>query len=86
MERVAVDERSVPQREHLHRRPRAFDCEADHVERTGSAGPRRLALGEVIDREQPIPISRSVFEALLDSGSLISSVSTERIVSVSPSR
>ena len=65
MEAVAVDQLPVPQREDLHRRPVALSRDPDHVDRPDRPLVRRLPLGEVPHREQPIPVPSRLLEALV---------------------
>ena len=65
MEAVAVDHPPVAQREDLHRGAVALDREPDHVDRSDRALVRRLPLGEVPDREQPVSVPGGLLEALV---------------------
>ena len=65
VESVAVDHLAVAQREDLHRRLVAVDREPDDVDRPDVAPIGRLPVGEVPDREQPVPVARGLLEALL---------------------
>ena len=68
VERVAVDHPAFAQREHLHGCPLGRDRDADHVDRADRLALDRLALGEPLDRAQPVAVARGVLEALLGRG------------------
>ena len=68
VEPVAVDHLPVAQREDLHGGLVAVDREADDVDRPDVAPVRRLALREVPDREEPVPVARGLLEALVGGG------------------
>ena len=65
MKRVTVDHPPVAQREHLHRGALGRDGHADHVDRADRAPLDGLALGEPLDRAQPISVARRVLEPLV---------------------
>jgi hypothetical protein len=65
VEAVAVDELAVPQREDLDGGVVAPDRDPDHVDAADGALVGRLPLGEVADREQPVPVAGGVLEARL---------------------
>ena len=65
VERVAVDHPAVPQREHLHRGALGGDRDPDHVDRADRLALDRLALGETLDRAEPVPVTRRVLEPLV---------------------
>ena len=65
VEAVAVDHLPVAEREDLHGRLVAVDREPDHVDRPDVAPVGRLPLGEVPDREEPVPVARRLLEALV---------------------
>ncbi len=67
---VPVDELAVAEREDLHGREVARDRDPDHVDGADRALVGRLALGEVPDREQSVPVPGRVLEALGRSGLL----------------
>ena len=62
---MAVDHLAAAEREDLHRRAVAFGGDPDHVDRADLAPVRPLPLGEVLDREEPVPVARRLLEALL---------------------
>ena len=64
VERVAVDHLAVTQREDLHRRSIALDREPDDVDRADRPLVGRLPIGEMPDREEPVPVARGLLEAL----------------------
>ena len=68
MEPVAVDHLPVSQREDLDGCPVARDREPDDVDRADGPLVGRLPLGEVADREEPIPIAGGVLETLFRRG------------------
>ena len=84
MERVAVDQLAVAERETPAPRPVAVDREPDHVDRPDRALVRRLTRREAVDRLQPVPVSGRVLEALLRGGRTICCSSVATIVRVSP--
>ena len=65
MERVAVDHLAAAQREDLDDGAVALGREADHVHGPDRLPLDRLALDEVLDREQPVAVARGVLEPLL---------------------
>ena len=65
VERVAVDQPAVPEREQLHRGAVAVDREPDHVDRADGPPVGTLALGEALDRVQPVAVPRRILEPLL---------------------
>ena len=65
---MPVDHLAAAEREDLHGRPVALDGDADHVDRADRAPVGGLPLGEVLDREEPVPVARRVLEALLGGG------------------
>ena len=65
VERVAVDQAAVTEREELHRRTIAVDGEADHVDRADCAPVGALPLGEALDRVEPVAVPGRVLEPLL---------------------
>ena len=65
---VAVDHAAVAQREHLDGRHVAADGEADHVDRSDVPAVRGLALGEMADCVEPVPLPGRLFELLLRGG------------------
>ena len=65
MEAVAVDHLAVAEREHLHGGLVSVDREPDDVRRPDGALVGRLPVGEVPDREEPVPVARSLLEALV---------------------
>ena len=65
VEAVAVDHLSVPEREDLHRRRFSHDCDTDDIYRPHRPLVGRLPLGEVPDREEPVPVARRLLEALV---------------------
>ena len=68
VEPVAVDHLPVAQRKDLHGGLVAVDREADDVDRPDVAPVRRLPVGEVTDREEPVPVARGLLEALVGRG------------------
>ncbi len=65
MEAVAVDHLPVAKREDLHRGAVALDRQPDHVDGSHGALVRRLPLGEMPDREEPVSVPRRLLEALV---------------------
>src|SRR5207342_2013497 len=64
VEAVAVDHLAVTKRKDLHRGPVAVDCEPDHVDRSNGTLLGRLAVREMPDREEAIPVPRRLLETL----------------------
>ena len=62
---MAVDHLAAAEREDLDGGAIAGGGDADHVDRAGLAPVRALPLGEVLDREEPVPVARRILEALL---------------------
>jgi len=67
VEAVAVDHLPVPEGEDLDRRPLALDREPDDVDGADRPPVCRLALGEMPDREEPVPVAGRLLEALTGS-------------------
>ena len=65
VEPVAVDHLPVTQREDLDGCLVAVDREPDDVHRSDVAPVRRLPVGEMADREEPVPVARGLLEALV---------------------
>ena len=65
MEAVAVDHLAAAEREHLHGGAIALGSDAEHVDRAGLPPVCALLLGQVLDREEPVPVPRRVLEALV---------------------
>src|SRR5439155_5011528 len=61
----AVDQLPVPERKDLHGGTVLLARDPDHVDRPHGALVGRLPLGEMAYREQTIPVSRRLLEALL---------------------
>ena len=68
MEPVPVDHLPVAQREDLHGRLVAADREPDNVDRAYVAPVGGLAIREVPDREEPVPVACGLLEALFGRG------------------
>ena len=62
---MPVDHLPAPQREDLDGGARALGGDPDHVDRARLAPVRALPLGEVLDREEPVPVAGRVLEALV---------------------
>ena len=68
VEAVAVDHLPFAEREDLHGAAVTFDRDPEHVDGSDRALVRGLPLGEVADREQPVPKPRRLLETLLRCG------------------
>ena len=65
VERVAVDQPAVAEREELHSGAVALDGKPDHVDRADVPPVGALALREALDREEPVAVARRLLEPLL---------------------
>ena len=87
VEGVAVDQLAVPEREQLHGGAVAVDRQSDHVDRADGAPVGTLALGQALDREEPVAVpSRILVALLLPQASRIRCSSDRTIERVSPER
>ena len=65
---MAVDHLAAAEREDLHRRAVAVGGDADARRSSRSRAGPPLPLGEVLDREEPVPVARRILEALVGGG------------------
>ena len=68
VEAVPVDHLAPAERKDLDGGAVAVGGDADHVDRADGGLVRRLALGQVAHREEPVPVAGRVLEALLGGG------------------